>query len=138
MGYQDILLTRFLHLQRKLPASHQGQGRLSVSLVLSKTSELCEDDVQLAALSHHRHEKVDNTQKKQLMECSDCKNFDIRCDFLLLITWDVALLVVVVSYVDFIDLTSCRRFSVLWPMLLIHPQPPDTIQECPQGDLQVW
>lgn len=129
-----------LHLQRKLPGSHQGHEKLSVSLVLNKCSEPSEDDVQLAALSNHQHEKLDGMEeKKQLIECSDCKNFDnIRCVFLLLITWDVVLLLVVVSHIDFINFPSCCRFSVLWSMLLLRHQFPDTIQECPQGDLQVW
>lgn len=111
-----------------------------MSLVLNKASEPSKDDVQLAALSNHQQEKLDNIEdKEQLLGCSECKNFDnIRCVFLLLITWDVVVLVVVVSHVDFIKFPSWCRFSVLWSKLLLHHQPPNTIQECPQGDLQVW
>lgn len=115
-----------------------------MSLVLNKPSELSRDDVQLAALNNPQQQKLDGTEdKKQLIECSDSKNFDnircnIRCVFLLLITRDVVVLVVVVSHVDLVKFPSYCRFSVLWSKLLLHPQPPDTIQECPQGGLQVW
>lgn len=112
-----------------------------MSLVLSKASEPSKDDVQLqmAALNNHQLEVKSIGDKKQFIEYSECKDFDnIKCVFLLLITWDVVLLVVVVSLVDFMISSCCRRFSVLWPILLLCSKSQGTIQKCPQGYLQVW
>lgn len=138
---QINLLICSLLLQKRLPASHLGQERPSVSLVLSKASEPSKDEVQLqmVALNNYQLEMVDVIgDKKQCMEYSASKNFDnIKCVFVLLIIWDVMLLVVVVPHVGFIS-SCCRRFSVLWPMLLLRSQSKGTIQKCPQGDLQVW
>lgn len=110
-----------------------------MSLVLSKASELSEDDMQLVAISSHHEELDGREEKEQLLKCSTCKDFEsIGCVFVLLITWDGVLMVLVASHVYFINFPSNRRFSVLWIMLVLPLQSQNTIQWCPQSGLQVW
>lgn len=111
-----------------------------MSLVLSKSSELSKDDMQLVAISsHHQEELDDREEEEQLIKCSSFKDFEnIKCVFVLLITWDGVLMVLVASHVDFINFPSSPRFSVLWIMLVLPLQPRNTIQGCPQSGLQVW
>lgn len=140
MSFSNSFTSNSFHLQRKLPASHPGPGRLNVSLVPSKSLELTKDDMQLVARSsYHHHEELDGKEEeKQLIQCSDCKDFETGCVFVLLITWDGVLMVLVASHVDFINFPPSCRFSVLWIMLVLPLQSCNTIQGCPQSGLQVW
>lgn len=92
-----------------------------------------------AVSSYHHNELGGKKEEEQLYQCSECKGLEnIQCVFVLLITWDGVLMVLLVSHAEFIKYPSRYRFSVLWVMLLFPFQPHDTIQGCPQSGLQVW